>query len=70
MKNDVELKPCPFCGGKAISLLHTEHKNLNNRKFFFSCNDCGANVFLEGEGKYKSAEQTEDEAVALWNRRA
>lgn len=24
MKNDVELKLCPLCGGEAISLLHTD----------------------------------------------
>lgn len=64
-----ELKPCPFCGGEVV-LLQIQHKDLNNRKHFFACKDCGTSVFLEGKGKYKSAEQTEIEASTLWNKRA
>lgn len=53
---DKELKPCPFCGGKArISLF------LGN--YLVTCDDCpGATFPCKG--------MTEKEAVKYWNRRA
>lgn len=60
---EVELKPCPFCGGKAE--LHSWHKPECMAKDEIRaevwCNDCPATV-----GTYL----TKEEAVEAWNRRA
>lgn len=55
---DERLKPCPFCGNKAIM-----HQSIASRKYFAKCMMpyCGAAVF--------SAKNTIDEAVDAWNRR-
>lgn len=51
-----ELKPCPFCGGKAeISLL------LSN--YGVACTSCMGAIF-------PAKEQTREEAIKAWNRRA
>ena len=49
-----ELKPCPFCGGKA-------GRFVDNNRFVVSCKICSANVF-----SYSSAKK----ATKYWNRRA
>lgn len=56
--NEIELKPCPFCGGKA-------------RKFsgfiagvtMIVCNNCRAKVSFSGK-------EQEQETVNAWDRRA
>jgi len=60
-----ELKPCPFCGGEAITI--QEHG------WWVVCADCSAEVGFEGmsdtSGCYGSY-QTEAEAIEAWNTRA
>jgi len=60
-----ELKPCPFCGGEAITI--QEHG------WWVVCTDCSAEVGFEGmsdtSGCYGSY-QTEAEAIAAWNTRS
>ena len=54
-----ELKPCPFCGGKA----HTFHNYL----WHVRCDGTGGNYYcVMGFGAFV----TEAEAIAAWNRRA
>ena len=57
----VELKPCPFCGGKNLKILRkTNIKMLNGtdgRQVF--CLDCGGTTGI----------RTHNDAVALWNSR-
>lgn len=50
-----ELKPCPFCGGKDISII-----NHTAMGYWASCGPCGA---------IGPTRQTEEEAVEAWNRR-
>lgn len=50
-----ELKPCPFCGGKAII------NEYLNSLFWTRCVDCGAEI---------QALSTVDDAKSEWNRRA
>ena len=50
-----ELKPCPFCGGKAIL---SEDKRYNVHSVF--CNEC----YIE-----TSLQNTEQETIEAWNRR-
>lgn len=54
-----ELKPCPFCGGKAK--IRSEKYWQPNVRRNVICTNCFANT-----GWYK----TEDEAIEAWNRRA
>lgn len=53
-----ELKPCPFCGEKAVVLQHIS--NYGNRYYFVTCIDCGNRT------EYKNTTQT---VMRLWNRR-
>ena len=59
MKNK-EIKPCPFCGARAILLSNYNHSNGRNY-FFITCDECG----VETPRIY----QKPDYAVECWNRR-
>ena len=54
MTSTDELKPCPFCGGKAFP-------NIDLRKHWIECRECCAE-----SGCYR----TEAEAIDAWNARA
>jgi len=53
----MELKPCPFCGGKAT--LYYNEKGLHHN---ISCNECSAE-------KYIAHKDSEDRAIKAWNTR-
>ena len=52
-----ELKPCPFCGGKAI-------RSSTGAPHWIYCKECGARVHgrVFGEGAIKAS-------IEAWNRR-
>ena len=57
-----KLKPCPFCGGEAeVDILEHQYRGFPKTYgvMCLNCN-CGTDWFFE----------TEEEAVAAWNRRA
>ena len=55
--NEIKLKPCPFCGGKAESgTLRTS----DGVKFLVECSNCGVATLL-----YYDTEK----AAGAWNRR-
>lgn len=55
-----ELKPCPFCGGKA-DLCKMERRDFPKTMYMITCNRCFAKTYL----------LTDKEAVInAWNRRA
>lgn len=54
----MELKPCPFCGGKASSEIQAGHSTANDTWIVY-CENC----FIEAE------KDTQEEAEAVWNRR-
>ena len=59
-----ELKPCPFCGGKAevfsdVTFKAETGEKIAEIKFFAWCTDCPA--LVSGD--------TENEAIDAWNRR-
>ena len=59
----MELKPCPFCGGKAI----LTHDNAGLGASYIRCERCG----LESVRFIKSFEvASDDQAIKYWNRRA
>lgn len=56
-----ELKPCPFCGGKA-RIIQSDPLLKGKKEFFIynvACLECSATV----------RKCTEEEAVEAWNRR-
>lgn len=59
-----ELKPCPFCGGKAVTRMECESRRTGRPygTFYTECRSCGASVgfaFVDAE-----------DAEKAWNRRA
>ena len=52
-----ELKPCPFCGGKA----YIGENTVFNGMFYACCCDCSASAGDEFNSK--------EEAIAAWNTR-
>ncbi len=52
-----DLKPCPFCGGKAV----VEPEGFIVCGYWVKCSKCG----IEQNTPYEMA----DEAIAAWNRR-
>ena len=72
-----ELKPCPFCGGRASANGHqTFRPRLRNTKwtddspiteaFFVNCMACG----ISTKGHADVGHRTREEAILRWNRRA
>jgi len=57
MLNDIELKPCPFCGGEAD--MDYEPCGLRSVDWIVFCNNCLA--------KMTSTEK--EDAIKQWNRR-
>ena len=61
--SNTELKPCPFCGGKA----KTAYAINDYNRWGVYCKHCGCSVEIED---WKGVEDTEENAVEAWNRRA
>ena len=52
-----KLKPCPFCGGKAV----IAETSPSSGRFFISCVPCGIRTF---------SSEKQQKLVECWNRRA
>lgn len=57
--SEIELKPCPFCGGEKVKKIRMPIKET----IMFICEKCGADVCFYGA-------EHEPKATAAWNRRA
>lgn len=78
---EIKLKPCPFCGGKARFLIFgQDHTSLSAMayKFQIECDRCGATnnevgltAFLfQQDGSIKSIQDDRFKVANAWNRRA
>lgn len=76
-----ELKPCPFCGGKAefdqTGYGATDHSSVELR-FAIRCKKCGATapdaygyiaINLSSNGELNVWHDDKSKAIAAWNRR-
>lgn len=54
----MELKPCPFCGRNAVTVVDDATEEM----FGVKCFNCG--------GMIDAKKETLDEAIEAWNRRA
>ena len=58
MKAQINLKPCPFCGGKSVEMV----KGLIAGVTILSCRKCKAVTSFQGK-------EEASQAVEAWNRR-
>lgn len=74
-----ELKPCPFCGGKAVfNVIQNEidYKTIQI-DYNIKCDDCSVSTAdayrmslkMESDGNIKILADSRSKAVASWNRR-
>lgn len=60
-----ELKPCPFCGGKAVLEDVTVRKGF---EAYVACN--GGCLAVQRTITYDTLEEAKEKAIEAWNRRA
>lgn len=63
-----EIKPCPFCGGKAE--YHEEYGAIRGSvDFFIECSECGARPFLTSDASGENYIDLIESVFQTWNRR-
>ena len=65
-----ELKPCPFCGGKAIlkkGFSKTQGKFTNQR--LIQCSECGCRTVLFKLLPFQAWKDNEQACINAWNKR-
>ncbi|WP_418489901.1 Lar family restriction alleviation protein [Eisenbergiella porci] len=65
-KEQVKIKPCPFCGGNAELIVMQEFRFRGDEGWIIKCTKCGANT-ATGNGLYSA---WRDDVIKWWNRRA
>lgn len=66
MSNE-ELKPCPFCGGKAVcSAFATDYPTEHSRAYI-QCENCGAEIHKDG--RVPETKKMQNEITKKWNNR-
>lgn len=63
----IKLKPCPFCGGKAVVVSGTSDKVFSRATFYIHCVECNVSTetFVDGDRNLEALLA----AIAVWNRR-
>lgn len=61
----IELKPCPFCGGKA-----TIYGSTTIDKYFAGCTRCTAAIGIYIDNKWHPTFYDREDAADAWNNRA
>lgn len=65
-----ELKPCPFCGGRAVSVQEVTprlYRPVRNHPYSVICLEC--DLWFGYDNDYGGMFDTEIEAIKAWNRR-
>lgn len=62
-----ELKPCPFCSGKADWHCFQLDYPTENVRAYVQCNACDAEIHRDG--RFADAKKLLREAITAWNRR-
>lgn len=69
--NEIELKPCPFCGRADTLIIHEVSQRLddtNIKQYIVICNTSGDNAGCGASCGYRHF--TELDAIEAWNKRA
>lgn len=77
----IDLKPCPFCGGKAVfrETRIGKHQEYRTIDFIIECEECNASPIKENNrisfkltecGELSALQDDRDRAAKEWNRRA
>lgn len=61
------LKPCPFCGNKAVLLRNVEY---DRTLWIIECNRCHMEVAAKHRDLINGRKSTHEDLVETWNRRA
>lgn len=59
--NEAELKPCPFCGGRAQTTSYISYTPFRDKKYAVKCKICKSSSALLDD---------EEKAIKKWNRRS
>ena len=71
MNKETELKPCPFCGGKATVEKCSQNEGMdgNHSIWIVHCIMCSARITVSADNFYGLIPFTKEEAIAIWNKR-
>lgn len=68
-----DLKPCPFCGSKAVYQTYTQEYPFGTKRPMIFCNLCKIEFSREDESPYidvdKDYEYRKNAVIHAWNRR-
>lgn len=65
-----QLKPCPFCGGKAhIRNVRETDGRVSYESVCILCEDCGAQSIRKISDGFYGKQCSDEEIAELWNRR-
>lgn len=70
--NKSELRPCPFCGNKDITIKKVSHNGgfgENYENWLIKCGVCFAEMNIPADNFYGREYYTEEEAITMWNYR-
>lgn len=73
---EIELKPCPFCGGKAVMTdgTYTEDR-IGQKPASIECSKCGARIAIMLDNEYwydnwdEGKRRAREKLAARWNNR-
>ena len=67
--SNIELKPCPFCGGEAYYRTPTHLKGTAFDVMTVECKQCGASPYAVDVYEYDTNENKRNAIAEFWNRR-
>jgi hypothetical protein len=68
--NDIELKSCPFCGGKAVLKTSTQYDGQCHYTVkYIECNECYIQTNKRICDGYYGAYCSDEEIAEIWNSR-